>query len=104
MTSNIKFKMDSNDKEVLEAMLKDMGLDLGTAFRMFAYKVLKTGEIPFSISSSIEPDAIWTKEEEANGTDYSSKPDTGISLQNWGESSLYSAGTGDWGESASAGG
>lgn len=58
MTSNIKFKMDSNDKEVLEAMLKDMGLDLGTAFRMFAYKVLKTGEIPFSISSSIEPDTI----------------------------------------------
>lgn len=64
MTSNIKFKMDSNDKEVLEAMLKDMGLDLSTAFRMFAYKVLKTGEIPFSISSSIEPDAIWTKEDE----------------------------------------
>ncbi len=54
--------MDSNDKEVLEAMLKDMGLDLGTAFRMFAYKVLKTGEIPFSISSSIEPDTIETPE------------------------------------------
>ena len=62
MTSKIKFKMDSNDKEVLEAMLKDMGLDLGTAFRMFAYKVLKTGEIPFSISSSIEPDTIETPE------------------------------------------
>lgn len=64
MTSNIKFKMDSNDKEVLEVMLKDMGLDLGTAFRMFAYKVLKTGEIPFSISSSIDPDTIWTDEDE----------------------------------------
>ncbi len=54
----------SNDKEMLEAMLKDMGLDLGTAFRMFAAKVIKTGEIPFSISSNIDPDTIWTKEDE----------------------------------------
>lgn len=64
MTSVVRFKMDSNDKEVLEVMLKDMGLDLDTAFRMFAYKVLKTGEIPFSISSSIDPDTIWTQEDE----------------------------------------
>lgn len=42
MTSVVQFRMDSNDKEILETMLKDMGLDLGTAFRMFAAKVLKT--------------------------------------------------------------
>ncbi|WP_367303276.1 type II toxin-antitoxin system RelB/DinJ family antitoxin, partial [uncultured Helicobacter sp.] len=47
MTSLVQFRMDSNDKELLETMLKDMGLDLGTAFRIFAAKVLKTGEIPF---------------------------------------------------------
>lgn len=64
MTSVVQFRMDSNDKEILETMLKDMGLDLGTAFRMFAAKVLKTGEIPFSITSSIDPDTIWTKEDE----------------------------------------
>lgn len=64
MTSVVQFRMDSNDKEMLEAMLKDMGLDLGTAFRMFAAKVIKTGEIPFSISSNIDPDTIWTKEDE----------------------------------------
>lgn len=61
MTSVVQFRMDSNDKEILEIMLKDMGLDLGTAFRMFAAKVLKTGEIPFSISSEIDPDTIETE-------------------------------------------
>lgn len=61
MASTIKFKMDKQDKEVLEIILKDMGLDLDTAFRMFATKVLKTGEIPFSISSNINADTIETE-------------------------------------------
>lgn len=61
MTSVVQFRMDSSDKEILEIMLKDMGLDLGTAFRMFAAKVLKTGEIPFSINSEIDPDTIETE-------------------------------------------
>lgn len=52
--------MDSEDKEILELMLKDMGLDLGTAFRMFAKKILKTGTIPFEASSNIDPDTIMT--------------------------------------------
>lgn len=61
MTSLVQFRMDSNDRELLEAMLKDMGLDLGTAFRIFAAKVLKTGEIPFQISTNIDPDTIETE-------------------------------------------
>ena len=67
MTSLVQFRMDSNDKELLETMLKDMGLDLGTAFRIFAAKVLKTGEIPFQISTNIDPD---TMETEANKRAY----------------------------------
>ena len=63
MNALVQFRMDSEDKDVLEAMLKDMGLDLGTAFRMFAKKVLKTGEIPFTPSTEIDPDTIMTKED-----------------------------------------
>ena len=62
MTSVVQFRMDSGDKEILESMLKSMGLDLGTAFRMFAAKVIHTGEIPFSISTDIDPSTIMTKE------------------------------------------
>lgn len=54
MTSLVQFRMESEDKEVLEALLKDMGLDLGTAFRIFAQKVLKTGKIPFEINSNMD--------------------------------------------------
>lgn len=61
MTSLVQFRMDSEDKEVLEAMLKDMGLDLGTAFRIFAAKVLKTGSIPFNLNSEINADTIETE-------------------------------------------
>lgn len=64
MTSLIQFRMESEDKEVLEVLLKDMGLDLSTAFRIFAQKVLKTGKIPFELSSNIDPDTLWTKEDE----------------------------------------
>lgn len=64
MTTVVQFRMDSEDKEILDAMLKDMGLDIGTACRMFARKVLQTGAIPFSQNSYIDPDTIWTKDDE----------------------------------------
>lgn len=64
MTTLVKFRMENEDKEVLESMLKDMGLDLDTAFRIFTQKVLKTGKIPFELSSSVDTDTLWTKEDE----------------------------------------
>ena len=60
MTSVVQFRMDSEDKEILESVLKSMGLDLDTAFRMFAVKVIHTGEIPFNISA--DSSTIMTKE------------------------------------------
>lgn len=61
MTTVVQFRMDSEDKELLDAMLKDMGLDIGTACRMFARKVLQTGTIPFSQSTEIDESTIMTK-------------------------------------------
>ena len=60
MSSLIQFRLDSKDKEVLESMLKSMGLDLGTAFRIFAAKVIQTGSIPFSLKSDIDPSTIMS--------------------------------------------
>lgn len=59
MTTVVQFRMDSDDKEILDAMLKDMGLDIGTACRMFARKVLQTGTIPFK--QNINKSTIMTK-------------------------------------------
>ena len=62
MSSVVQFRMDSTDKANFELMLKNMGLDIGTALRMFAAKVINTGTIPFEVSSNIDPSTIMTKE------------------------------------------
>ena len=62
MSSVVQFRMDSTDKANFELMLKNMGLDIGTALRMFAAKVINTGAIPFEVSSNIDPSTIMTKE------------------------------------------
>ena len=62
MSSVVQFRMDSTDKANFELMLKNMGLDIGTALRMFAAKVINTGTIPFEVSANIDPSAIMTKE------------------------------------------
>ncbi|TQR61216.1 type II toxin-antitoxin system RelB/DinJ family antitoxin [Campylobacter troglodytis] len=62
MSSVVQFRMDSTDKANFELILKNMGLDIGTALRMFAAKVINTGAIPFEVSSNIDPSTIMTKE------------------------------------------
>lgn len=61
MSSVVQFRMNSTDKENFEFLLKNMGLDIGTALRMFAAKVINTGTIPFEISANIDPSTIMTK-------------------------------------------
>ncbi len=67
MTSIVQFRMDSKDKEALEQVLKQMGLDLGTAFRIFAAQVIQKQEIPFKIQAGIDTSTIVTK---SNFKDY----------------------------------
>ncbi len=61
MSSVVQFRMNSADKETFEFLLKNMGLDIGTALRMFAAKVINTGTIPFEVSANADPSTIMTK-------------------------------------------
>lgn len=47
MSSVVQLRMDTANKENFEFLLKNMGLDIDTAHRMFASKVINTGSIPF---------------------------------------------------------
>ena len=42
-----KLRTDTANKENFEFLLKNMGLDIDTAHRMFASKVINIGSIPF---------------------------------------------------------
>ena len=59
----VQFRMDRVLKENFELSLKNMGLDMGSAFRMFAMQVLRTRKIPFEVAE-LNEDELWTKENE----------------------------------------
>jgi len=62
-TTIIQFRMDSDVKESFEGLVKNMGLDMGSAFRIFAMQVINTQKIPFEIRA-LDMDTAWTKENE----------------------------------------
>jgi len=45
-TTNINFRIDEELKKQAEAILDELGMDISTAFTMFAETVVKTGKIP----------------------------------------------------------
>lgn len=63
MTSLIQFRMDSQEKQKLDLVLKAMGLDCPAAFRMFAAQVIAQRKIPFEIVA-IDEDEQWSRDDE----------------------------------------
>lgn len=58
-TTTIQFRMDSDLKQRLEKIFKEMGLNMTTAMNLFAHAVVNQGKIPFDITapkSQIEND------------------------------------------------
>lgn len=49
--ATIQIRIPDEDKKAAEAALKEMGLDMTTAGRLFYKKVAVTGTIPFQIGS-----------------------------------------------------
>lgn len=49
MNALIQFRIDSGEKQKLEQTLKTMGLDIASAFKLFAAQVIRQRRIPFEI-------------------------------------------------------
>ena len=49
MNALIQFRIDGVEKQKLEQTLKAMGLDIATAFKLFAAQVIRQRRIPFEV-------------------------------------------------------
>lgn len=52
-TTNINIRMDSQLKKEFEQFCKDVGMNMSTAFTLFAKKTIQENKIPFEISRQI---------------------------------------------------
>jgi DNA-damage-inducible protein J len=48
-TINVTIRLDRSVKENAEKLFEDLGMNLSTAFNMFARQALRQGKIPFEI-------------------------------------------------------
>lgn len=48
-TINVTFRMDKDDKAKFESIINDMGLNLSSAFNVFAKAVIRENAIPFKL-------------------------------------------------------
>jgi len=53
--ATINLRMDADLKRDLEAICKEMGMNLTTAFTIFAKKVTRERRIPFEVSAPADP-------------------------------------------------
>jgi len=62
-TANIQFRMPAKEKKQLEKVLDDMGLDIATAMRMYARKILQVKTIPFRLGTEERDENGFTKKQ-----------------------------------------
>jgi len=56
-TINVTIRLDREVKERAEQMFNDFGMNLSTAFNIFARQALRQGKIPFEISDPFYSEA-----------------------------------------------
>ena len=49
MTTTIQVRINKTDKSQLENILRAMGLDVSSAFRLFATQVIRQKKLPFEV-------------------------------------------------------
>lgn len=55
-TINVTFRMNKEDKQAFEAIVRDLGLNLSSAFNVFAKAVIHRNGLPFELAGK-EPNA-----------------------------------------------
>ncbi|MBT9671646.1 type II toxin-antitoxin system RelB/DinJ family antitoxin [Secundilactobacillus kimchicus] len=78
-TSQVHFRMDEQEKEALEVVLRRRGLTLGEAFRLFAKKTIEKGGLPFEVS---QPNLRLQKAIKSRDYIEISDPEAGVSWLN----------------------
>lgn len=53
MTTSVNFKMDKQLKEEFSGLLRNLGMDMTTAFNVFARAVVRERGIPFELKENI---------------------------------------------------
>lgn len=65
-TTNITIRMDTEIKKQAEELFADLGLNLTTAFNVFAKQAIREQRLPFIISKSHNLETIQTIEDSRN--------------------------------------
>jgi len=64
-TTNISIRMDKDLKEQAERLFNELGMNMTTAFNIFARQSVRQGKIPFEISLNIPNSVTIAAMEEA---------------------------------------
>ena len=66
-TTNITFRIDADLKKQVEELYADLGMNLTTAFTVFAKQSVREQILPFVVSRAYSPETIQALEDARNG-------------------------------------
>ncbi|WP_317854400.1 type II toxin-antitoxin system RelB/DinJ family antitoxin [Chakrabartyella piscis] len=66
-TTNITIRMDAGLKKQAEELFSDLGMNLTTAFTVFAKQAVREQQIPFAVSRGYNSETLQAIEDARNG-------------------------------------
>ncbi len=66
-TTNITIRMDADLKKQAEELFSDLGMNLTTAFTVFAKQAVREQKLPFVVSRAYNAETIQALEDARNG-------------------------------------
>ena len=66
-TTNITIRMDADLKKQVEELYADLGMNLTTAFTIFAKQSVREQKLPFAVSRAYNAETIQALEDARNG-------------------------------------